>query len=506
MRRSASISSRAILIPAALVCCWSLWVVASGVGWALKAPEKLPYILRYNGVDGTIGLVVCGLLFLAYDRLGRRVGLGTVLALMAPLCYAAALVWHTASVWTLWRLGWNDRLYLDTRMLLVGGGLMDGITLALFSLLFFAVDHWFQLGEQREKAREATALAHQAQLQMLRYQLNPHFLFNALNSIRAMILREPERARQIVTELAEFLRYSLNGRGPVSTVGEEMQAIGNYLAIQRIRFEEKLAVTVRVDPEVHAFVLPGFLVHPLVENAVKYGMQTSETPLRIAIEITAEAGGLRIRVSNTGRLVPEAPEAGGARRDGHGAEERDAAPGAGLPGQAPVRPDRERRLGARGRGAPAGAGGGRAMTACRAVIVDDERLARRELAFLLQSHPEVQLVGEAGSVQEAARLLESLQPDLLFLDIQMPRESGFDLFERTRVAAQVIFVTAHDEFAVRAFEVNALDYLMKPVNPERLQAGDRAVTWSAARGPRPRRVRWRTRTRSSSPSGRRRDS
>jgi LytS/YehU family sensor histidine kinase len=215
---------------------------------------------------------------------------------------------------TMWRFGWNDRLYLDAKSLLIGGGLMDGITLALFSLLFFAVDHWLQLREQREKAREATALAHQAQLQMLRYQLNPHFLFNALNSIRAMILREPERARQIVTELAEFLRYSLNGRGHESTVGEEMQAIENYLAIQRIRFEEKLAVTVHVDPALNEFVLPCFLVHPLVENAVKHGMETSEPPLRVEIEVAARGPGLRIRVSNTGRLVPAAPaESGDAR-------------------------------------------------------------------------------------------------------------------------------------------------------------------------------------------------
>jgi two-component system LytT family response regulator len=102
------------------------------------------------------------------------------------------------------------------------------------------------------------------------------------------------------------------------------------------------------------------------------------------------------------------------------------------------------------------------------VIVDDERLARRELSFLLQKHPEIELAGEAASVKEAVQVLESLHPDLLFLDIQMPRENGFDLFERTSVTTEVIFVTAHDEFAVRAFEVNALDYLMKPVNPLRL--------------------------------------
>jgi two-component system LytT family response regulator len=108
------------------------------------------------------------------------------------------------------------------------------------------------------------------------------------------------------------------------------------------------------------------------------------------------------------------------------------------------------------------------MNPHKALIVDDERLARRELAYLLRQHPEIEIVGEAGSVEEAAESIKRLHPDLVFLDIQMPGASGFDLFDRVPLAAHVIFVTAHDEFALRAFEVNALDYLMKPLHPRRL--------------------------------------
>ena len=105
-----------------------------------------------------------------------------------------------------------------------------------------------------------------------------------------------------------------------------------------------------------------------------------------------------------------------------------------------------------------------------ALIVDDERLARQELRTLLEVHPEVEVRGEAASVDEAARLLAREQPDVIFLDIQMPGESGFDLFTRAPVGARVVFVTAHDDHALRAFDVNALDYLLKPVAPERLAA------------------------------------
>lgn len=103
-----------------------------------------------------------------------------------------------------------------------------------------------------------------------------------------------------------------------------------------------------------------------------------------------------------------------------------------------------------------------------ALIVDDERLARRELVALLAAHPEVTVIGEAASVDEAAPLVARLDPDVVFLDIQMPRRSGFELLAASDVRGRIVFVTAHDVHAIRAFEVNALDYLMKPVHPERL--------------------------------------
>ena len=102
-----------------------------------------------------------------------------------------------------------------------------------------------------------------------------------------------------------------------------------------------------------------------------------------------------------------------------------------------------------------------------AVIVDDERLARRELAHLLAAHPEIAIAGEADSVDDAAALVRAVDPDVVFLDIQMPKRSGFELLDAADVR-RVVFVTAHDVHAIRAFDVNALDYLLKPVHPARL--------------------------------------
>jgi len=105
-----------------------------------------------------------------------------------------------------------------------------------------------------------------------------------------------------------------------------------------------------------------------------------------------------------------------------------------------------------------------------AVIVDDERLARADLRRLLAAFPDIEVVGEAEDLTQTAALVQRTQPDVIFLDIQLRGESGFELFDRVQVAARVIFVTAHDAHALRAFEVNALDYLLKPVAPDRLAA------------------------------------
>jgi two-component system LytT family response regulator len=108
------------------------------------------------------------------------------------------------------------------------------------------------------------------------------------------------------------------------------------------------------------------------------------------------------------------------------------------------------------------------MKIWKAIIVDDEYLAREELACQLKDFPQVEIIGEASNIEKAYELISTLRPDLVFLDIDLGVNSGFDLLERIDTGFRVIFVTAHNDFAIRAFEVNALDYLLKPVWPDRL--------------------------------------
>lgn len=109
------------------------------------------------------------------------------------------------------------------------------------------------------------------------------------------------------------------------------------------------------------------------------------------------------------------------------------------------------------------------MKKIRALVIDDEHLARKAIISLLKDYPDIELAGEADGASQAARQIELHQPDLLFLDIQMPGKSGFDLLNDVNFQGQVIFITAYDSYALRAFEINALDYLMKPISPERFK-------------------------------------
>src|SRR5215216_2926722 len=125
----------------------------------------------------------------------------------------------------------------------------------------------------------------------------------------------------------------------------------------------------------------------------------------------------------------------------------------------------------------------------KAIIIDDERLARTELRKLLQDFPEIEVVDEAANADEGLQKIESHNPDIIFLDIQMPGKTGFDLLAELDHAPQVIFTTAYDEYALKAFEVNALDYLLKPVEPrrladtmEKLSKGKQAITVNRTTG------------------------
>jgi two-component system LytT family sensor kinase len=179
----------------------------------------------------------------------------------------------------------------------------------VWGALYFGIKFWRDWIVERERAENAEEEARQAQLQALRYQLNPHFLFNSLNSLRALIDEDSQQAWTMITELSEFLRYSLVSRNRTAvTLREEVAAVRHYLTIEKKRYEEKLEVKIDVQPKAEEYPVPIFLIHPLVENSIKFGMQTSSLPLRVQLIAEVVDHTLRISVVNSGRWLEHPPE------------------------------------------------------------------------------------------------------------------------------------------------------------------------------------------------------
>ena len=179
---------------------------------------------------------------------------------------------------------------------------LDMPLLGAWSALYYAINFFLQVEEQTDKLERLEAQATSAQLAMLRYQLNPHFLFNTLNSISTLVLlKQTAPANAMLTKLSSFLRHTLISQpGGKVTVAQEVETLKLYLEIERMRFEERLRTEFRVDEQAAKGTIPSFLLQPLIENAIKYGVSAQEEGARISLAARVIGSSLRLTVSDTG--------------------------------------------------------------------------------------------------------------------------------------------------------------------------------------------------------------
>ena len=282
---------------------WLLYgVVVYFIGRPFNPSDYVTF-LRVS-VETGLGFAVSLILRYLYDRiLTASVALITVASSAIAFSIIVAVPWSLITDYfaSVIAPDWIER----DRILLYAakGSLNHTFVLLSWSAIYLGTRYWQDVQDQKENALKATALAHEAQLQMLRYQLNPHFFFNTLTSVRALIDEDTTRAKRMITQLSEFLRYSLLPLRTEITLKEEVEAICCYIAIEKIRFEEKLDVDFEIDPAVHQCLIPAFLIHPLIENALKHGMQVSPMPLKVRLSAQLDDGNLHIDVSNTGDWI-----------------------------------------------------------------------------------------------------------------------------------------------------------------------------------------------------------
>lgn len=186
--------------------------------------------------------------------------------------------------------------------LFLGVFYLDLTLLAAWSALYYAINFYIQVEEQSDQLVHLENQATSAQLAMLRYQLNPHFLFNTLNSISTLVLlKQTEPANAMLSRLSSFLRYTLiNEPSGRVTVAQEVETLKLYLDIERMRFEERLRTDFQIDPVVKEAMLPSLLLQPLVENAIKYAVSPLEEGAEITVSAQLIGQMLRITVSDTG--------------------------------------------------------------------------------------------------------------------------------------------------------------------------------------------------------------
>jgi two-component system, LytTR family, sensor kinase len=186
--------------------------------------------------------------------------------------------------------------------LFIGVYFYDLTVLGAWSALYYAINFFLQVEEQADRLERLEMQATSAQLAMLRYQLNPHFLFNTLNSISTLVLlKQTAPANAMLTKLSSFLRHTLVSEpGGTVTVAQEVETLQLYLGIERMRFEDRLQTEFRVEPPADKAQIPSMLLQPLVENAIKYGVTPQEEGATISVIAQVVGPRLRVTISDTG--------------------------------------------------------------------------------------------------------------------------------------------------------------------------------------------------------------
>lgn len=266
-------------------------------GWGLA-----PFIL-FRSVFGF--LVTAFLLRPILRRLWKQYA-ATPLWLVPPLIGLVVLFGSADAYGSWWIFNIISKLQVsdETSRMFVNSSLTlrCGIY-ALWVCLYISINHFIDSARERLRIAQLETETRESELRLLRAQVNPHFLFNALNTILA-VADHPPRVTEITHSLAEYLRFSLAQTGALHPLGEELDALENYLRVEKIRFDERLDYTLDADPAARRQMVPGALVQPLLENAIKYGQDTSPSPLRLAIRAKSRAdGGFSLVVENTGHWV-----------------------------------------------------------------------------------------------------------------------------------------------------------------------------------------------------------
>jgi sensor histidine kinase YesM len=276
---------------------WSGYLLLRGVSSISNGPQLdviVPVIVE--AIVGYCLTLLLSTLYGTYRRMKRVPGV--ILSILTLL--AATLLYAVIDAFTFSFL--KEASPGLSLTLVLGSVFLNFTVLAGWSALYFGINFYLIVEQQIDEMQLLEMQASSAQLAMLRYQLNPHFLFNTLNSISTLVLlKQTERANAMLSRLSSFLRYTLANEPTAHvTVAQEVETLKLYLEIEKMRFEERLRPVFEVDPRVERARLPSLLLQPLVENAIKYAVTPQEEGAEIHVAVQLAGERVRIAVSDTG--------------------------------------------------------------------------------------------------------------------------------------------------------------------------------------------------------------
>ncbi|MES3095541.1 sensor histidine kinase [Sphingomonas aerolata] len=276
---------------------WSGYLMLRGVSSVsngLTLTSIIPVIIE--AIVGYCITLLLSTLYGYYRRIPRVIGLFLTIATLA----AATFLYAVLDAFSFSFIQTATPGITITRML--GFVFLNFVTLAGWSALYFGINFYLIVEEQIDQMQHLENQASSAQLAMLRYQLNPHFLFNTLNSISTLVLlKQTERANAMLSRLSSFLRYTLANEPTAHvTVAQEMETLKLYLEIEKMRFEDRMRPKFDIDPRAERARLPSLLLQPLVENAIKYAVTPQEEGAEICVTVRLAGERVQIAVSDTG--------------------------------------------------------------------------------------------------------------------------------------------------------------------------------------------------------------
>ncbi|MGB5104365.1 MAG: histidine kinase [Steroidobacteraceae bacterium] len=281
---------------------WSAYLITQYMGALLyeKPAEYINVVL----IAGASGFLLSAPLRYVYRWLWTKPPLVIIPSVMLA-AWLTALAWRVVINTSYVRFV-EDWMADEPWYSIFGGALSSTYLLLCWSGLYFGIKYYETLQTQREETLRASALAQEAQVKMLRYQLNPHFLFNTLNAISTLILdNQGKVANQAVGRLSEFLRYTLD-QDPMKkvTLRQEMDALNLYLGIEQLRFGERLRLHFDIDEAAYPALVPSLILQPLIENALKHAIAPREEGGRLKIEAHTDERTLKLIVQDDGPGLP----------------------------------------------------------------------------------------------------------------------------------------------------------------------------------------------------------